>query len=504
MRFLLILIVFLISSHSLTGQESDSLSLTRYHLRKGEFRQADQIIKNYYLHHPDDFNTVWLYAYTSYFARHFGQSDRLYRKAVSMSDKNYYLKLDYARMLVNIGDNNRAKPILDEYITFDPKNGTALFTLSRLQFNQADYRKAFTTLDRIPKDADEYQYVQGMKRKIALWKAPWISFGTGYNWDDQPLVSWSPALQAGWSLHPLANLGLNLRTPVFIKNDVAYTGFWGDIRNKFHIASAAMDIEIGAGGVIFPKKNNADWTASFSLSKIFARNLEIRIDADRSPYFFTASSIDSSVIDNHGALTLAWNDQNSWTGAVVAELHQYPIDNNTIGSVNAWLMAPPIRFSVFDVRLGAGYGYSSSQKNNFVAEKSLDEIVSTYSRAAGVKGIYNPYFTPDQQSVASVILSASIRPTATLDINLYVNAGLYSFAQVPYLYLDKDSSSNIFIRKGFVRQNYIPANGKITLGWNAADNIRFEASYTISSTYYYLCQGAALTCKLNLVNGRKK
>ncbi|MCX6250667.1 MAG: hypothetical protein NTX61_07945 [Bacteroidetes bacterium] len=194
------------------AENPDSLTITRNLLQQGEFHRAYHVIKLYARDHPDDFNTIWLYAYTSYFVRHFNESDQLYRKAMSAAPANYYLKLDYARMLVNIGYYNQARPLLQSYLSYNPLNGLALITLSRLDYHEVKYNDALSTLNKISAKSDEFQFVNQVKQDIKLARSPWISARVGYETDNQPLKGYFPEIRAGWSLHPFATIDLTVQT----------------------------------------------------------------------------------------------------------------------------------------------------------------------------------------------------------------------------------------------------------------------------------------------------
>jgi tetratricopeptide (TPR) repeat protein len=504
---LIVFVLFGLLCSSITrgysAEDPDSLTITRNLIQQGKFHGAYHVIKLYAQDHPDDFNTTWLFAYTSYFARHFIESDRLYLKAMMAAPANYYLRLDYARMLVNIGYYNQAKPLLQSYLSYEPMNGTALITLSRLYYYEANYKKALSTLSKIGVKSDEFQYVSHMKQEIKLASTPWISVRFGYATDDQPLKGYIPEIKAGWSLHPLATVLLTIQTLIFLNDNSSTPGFWGQAGNKMFFAKPRVNLDFNIGLLRFPKKKSVTLTGDLSLRKTFLRNLELNIRAERSPYFSTTSSIDSSIMENHLSLAMGWTDMNSLNGNITAEVRNYPFDKNIVFSLNGWALGPPLAFSVFKLWFGVGYNYSTSRQNNFVAEKSLAKILSDYNSTTQIKGIYNPYFTPKDQHLASFIVAFAIHPAKILDFNVNMNLGVCSFAMIPYLYLDKNSSGVIYIARDFSRETYFPARVTASLGLKLAPNIRLQADYDFNSTYYYVRHSAGLGLKINLTNGNR-
>lgn len=496
-------LMFLYIIPGFATEDPDSLSITRDYLKEGKFRSAYKTIRLYSLAHPDDFNTTWLFAYTSYFAKHYRESDMLYRKAMKEDPENYYLRLDYARMLVNIGSYDRAKPLLQSYLSYDSLDGTALITRSRLDYYEANYNDAITRLNKIPESSDESGNAGVLKQEINLAKAPWISARLSYATDDQPLQGFFPEITAGWFLHPLADVDLDIQVPVFQKGNNTFTGFWGEAGNKIFFAKPRIRLDVHLGILKFPKKRSITWTGDLSLRKTFLRNLDLKILLERSPYFSTISSIDSNIIENQLSLSVGWNDINSWNGTVAAEVKNYPFDQNNVISIYGWVFAPPLKFAALELRFGLGYNYSTSQKNNFVAEKSLAEILTNYDPVLPISGIYNPYFTPNDQNIASVLFAAAIHPARIFDINISANLGVYSFAMVPYLYLDKNGSGNIYISWGFSRETYFPACVNASFVLKLASNLRLQADYEFSSTYYFIRHYVGLGLKANLIHGGK-
>jgi hypothetical protein len=262
-----------------------------------------------------------------------------------------------------------------------------------------------------------------------------------------------------------------------------------------------INLDFHLGLLKFPKGKSVTLTGDLSLRKTFLRNLELGIRAERSPYFSTPSSIDSSIIENHLSLAMGWTDMNSWNGNITAEVRNYPFDKNIVVSLNGWAFAPPLTFSVFKLWFGLGYNYSTSHQNNFVSQKSLTKILSDYDSTTKIKGIYNPYFTPKDQNVASFIVAVAIHPAKILDFNVNLNLGVYSFAMMPFLYLDKNGSGEIYIARDFSRETYLPARVTASLGLKLAPNIRLQADYDFNSTYYYVRHSIGLGMKINLANG---
>ena len=205
-------------------------------------------------------------------------------------------------------------------------------------------------------------------------------------------------------------------------------------------------------------------------------------------------------MENSLSVSLAMTDMNTWNGSLSAELKNYPFDRNNLFSAGGWILTPPVKLSVFTIWLGLAYGYGTSSDNHFVPEKSLSAILAEYDPAAGIRGVYNPYFTPKDQHVASVIGSFAFQPSKTFDIRAGVNLGVYSTAMIPYLYLDKNADDSIYVVRDFTRRSYFPVRATVSLGFQISPAFRLQAGYVFSRTWYYTSHSASIGIKINIAH----
>jgi tetratricopeptide (TPR) repeat protein len=490
---------------SFSQSSKDTLEMTRQFRDKGKIKTAYKIIKRYYSRHPDDFNTIWLFAQSAYNTHHIKKSKSLYKKAISLSPKNLYLQLDYAKKLVNIGEYEKAKKLLLNYLAYDPTNAQAITSLARISYWQADYNKALSELNKIGPEEKYSKEVNAFRQDIQIAKSPWFSINEGYRSDDQPLQSLTSELQGGIYLHPLSSLHFTMQVPVFITENKTSPSYGFQFGNKSVIGKAKMEIQADLGLVKFPVKRAITWTGNLAIEKIFIRHLEISLHAGRDPYFYTLSSIDKRILDNHGSLKLGWNDLTSWNGQASLDIHQFPLDNNYLTGISFWGFAPPIKFSVFELRFGYAFSYSTSQKFHFVSEKSFSEILTNYDPNAQIKGIYFPYFTPKDQTIHSILAGLVISPGKFVRFTINANFGVYATAQIPYIFLDSNKTvSSVEFRNDFVKEKFFPLqlNGAMTVF--ASKTILLRIEYTYNQTYYFSSQFAGIGLTINLGNGRKK
>jgi tetratricopeptide (TPR) repeat protein len=501
---LILFCLYLSSFRSFSQSTKDTLEMTRRLRDKGEIKTAFKLIKRYYSDHPDDFNTTWLFAQSAYLAHHIKRSEELYEKAIAMSPGNLYLQLDYAKKLVTLTEYERAKKLLAKYLSYDPANSQAITSLARISYWQADYDKALSELDKIPQAERQSNDINSFTEDIHIAKSPWFSLKEGYLTDDQPLQSITSRFEGGVFLHPLSSLHFSLQVPVYFHGGNTSPAFWFRAGNKSVLGKARMGFDADLGLVKFPVKNNIDWTGNFLVDKIFLRHLTLSLQAERTPYFYTLASIDTAVIDNHGSLKVGWNDLKSWNGQASFDLHQYPMDNNCLFGFSAWAFAPPVRFSVFELRLGYGYNYSTTQKNHFISEKSLAEILTNYDPSAQITGIYDPYFTPKDQAIHSILAGISISPGKVIKFGINASFGVYATADIPYQYLDSiPSQSAIGIVSAYSNERFFPVQVNASASISASKTFHIKAEYIYNETYYFISHYAGVGLTINFADGRK-
>jgi len=486
-----------------TDKYKDTLEMVRRLRNQGKSRSAYSLIKSYYRDHPDDFNTNWLFAQSAYFAHHIKKSKAFYEKAITLSPQNLYLQLDYAKKLVNITEYEKAKKLLTKYLAYDPANSQALTSLARISYWQADYSKAMSELKKIQPGEVQNSETTSLTQDIQIAKSPWISLKEGYITDDQPLQSFVSQLEGGIYLHPLSSLHFAMQIPVFITGDNTSQAYWFRFGNKSVLGKAKMGIDADLGLVKFPVKKSISWTGNLEIDKIFIRHLAISLQAERNPYFYTLSSIDKRIIDNHGSFRLGWNDLKNWNGQVSFDFHQYPGDNNYLYGFSAWIFAPPVKFSVFELRLGYGYNYSTAQKNHFVPEKSLSEILANYDPSVQIKGIYNPYFTPKDQGIHSFLAGINISPGKVVKFTINGNFGIYATAEIPYFFLDYNAQSTLEIMNGFIKERFFPVRVNAVTTVLASKTVNIKVEYAYNETYYFSSHYAGIGLTINFWNGRK-
>ncbi len=451
-------------------------------------------MKVYALNHKDNLDAQWIYAQTAYWAKHFKQSNLAYTQAMSQFPSNYYLKLDYALKLIENGDIKKALPLLDIYKQYDSTSSDLILAYAKIQFWQGYYKQALQTL----KLKDISVSSTTLKHEILSAKTTYLKLNTSYFSDDQPLQITTPNVEIGTFIHPLFSPYLGLSLPWFRQASISNYAPIINFGNKLNLTKAGITSTINAGIIRLPD-NSTTWTASFDLNKTSYKYLALNLIASRQPYLITLSSLKNPSLPAHFSFNASWNNFNSWNGKVSSSIDKFSSDHNYVYKLSAWLFAPPIKISSFQCYIGYAYGYSSSKENRYSSQYSIAEIL-LYKMEDDIKGLYNPYFTPTEQSVHSALVSFNFKPHKKVSMGANANLGFLGTTKNPSLLLAKNSGADTTIELEYTSIKFYPHEISAFVLIQLSPKLSLKADYALLKNNFYTSHKAGLTLKLNFWN----
>ena len=480
---------------------ADTLSIAKKLKDKDQLKEAFALLSDFQKNHPDNLNAIWLSAQVAFWMHHIKTSEMLYEKAITANPKNYYLKLDFAKMLANAGEFDSALSLLNIYLAYDPTNADAWLTITKIYYWQGNYNKAFTMAENIVKHNPNNKDAIDLLNDIMGAKSPWIKLNADYNSDDQPLKSIAPSIEAGVFLHPLANLHFSGSAPFFIQNDSASHAFifQAGIKSDFNKEEIVTDISAGIAN--FPYKNSVAFIGGIAFEKTFIQHLLLTAQATRSPYFYSLSSIDTELVDNNYTASIAWKNQFTINGNAGYSINQFA-DGNIVSTFYAGIFSPLFKKQKLDFQFGYGYNYSNAKQNEFEPKQTLAEIIS--SPGSNIAGIYNPYFTPDDQQIHSVIITADYHPTKKITMGASANYGFYATTQDPYFSLITQGTSITGVSKSYAQQKFSPVQAGYYILYQLSKKTILKASYQYHQTFFYTNNYVGISLKTSFWNEKKK
>ena len=105
---ILIIGFLLLANNSFAQQKKDTRQFSKDLKDAGNIKDSYKILKTYLKDHPKEFNALWFCAKLAYWNWDIDNAKKNYQTCLAQQPKNYYLKLDYAMMLVELGNYNEA------------------------------------------------------------------------------------------------------------------------------------------------------------------------------------------------------------------------------------------------------------------------------------------------------------------------------------------------------------------------------------------------------------
>lgn len=499
MRIKCTCIVWLIFSFTVKANTGDTLGMAKSFIEKGRFRKAEKLLAAYEKAHANDLNILWLHAQTAYWAGQIKKSQTSYQKAINRFPSNYYLKLDYALKLVENGEVERAKPILELYKKYDANNADLKIASARLMYWEGDYKAALQLLNTGSVAKEKPKETQALKEEIRRAQSPWIKLNVDYISDDQPLRVITPGIEAGIYINNQFSPSVSVQDALF-KTDTSSSSSPGMLLgNKFQFFKAHCFLNVRGGAVQLPDKTTTG-VIGLDVTKISFRHLEIGAQVSRMPYLITVSSLSKKVVPYHFALNAGWNNTASWNGKISGSIDQFTDDDNYMYTIGAWLFAPPFRLPALQFRLGYAYGYSDSKENRYIARESIKTIVSNYLTTKTVSGVYDPYFTPNHQQVHAVLFNMSYNRNKKLELGVNASIAFIGNTNDPYLFLDKTSNNELFVSRGYTKVNFYPNKLDAYLLYKLTAKSSLKATYSFLNNNFYTSHTAGISWIINFWN----
>lgn len=463
----------------------DSLQMAVKYRESGKLKECINMLSIIYKAHPTDLNTTWYYAQSSYLAGDFHLSYWLYEAAIKIQPANLLIQLDYSKTLVNTGELDKAEWMLNSIVKKDGENAEAWFYLGKVYYWQGRFTESENLLQNLALNAPGKTDAEILLSQLHGDIAPWLLIQTSLNHDDQPLNILNPVIKGGWYHSSLLSLDFELKVPLALAEDKTFFMQGFKVGNTFYFRKIATKVYLSAGVFNFATKKKLNTTGDFRIEKTLFNKLIIATDIHRNPYYFTRGSLDTVLMENHFAASAEWNDPDQWNGKMSFEHDIFSSDQHTVSAVSGWIFVPVIKWGKFNFHFGYGFNYSNSDINHFSSAKTIEDIVSSGNLTDKIKGVYNPYFTPKEQQIHSLLAVVGAQITRKLSFKISGNVGVFAKTLYPYLYLQKDQDGYYSIVRGFESTTFTPFEIKTRLDLELSKTILFSTDLNYFHTIYY-------------------
>ena len=488
-RFIKSFIIILLLGNSVFSfaQEKDTLALAKEWNDSKKFCKASSILSEYYSNHPQDLYAGWLYALSLHQLGKFTKSQEIYDHLTKSFSTNNDLKLDRINKLGETGRFNKAiDQIKIEKASFPLSYQQELLrTKAKIFFWQGDYDKAFENVNAFlainPRDVEALF----LKRKIELARKSRLNIDFVYFGDDQPLTRSAPSIRYQHYLN--SNFTVGAYADIFFynyesKNEVTN---WIKATTTYRSFKGNLIVKGAIGNIYYSSGHDNELTGLLSVTKGIIPRLSVTAYIERAPYLATTFSVNNKLLMNQSGVSLDWNDSKGFMGRLSYDISLFSEINNSYYTIGGWLVSPSLNFNKLSLRLGYGYGFSTSEKNTFVSKYDLDYIESNWTEDYNIEGVYDPFFSPKNQQVHSAIGLVNYKPNNKINFGFDIGYGFIGVADSPMLYLNKDAEGNNFIDKDYYLVSYHPLYINTFFSYRFADKLDVKLFYKYQETFYY-------------------
>ena len=480
--------------------QTDTFKTANQLIAQKKYKKAYSLLESYHTKHPKDLNSEWLMAQVKYFNSDYRQSYKHYENAVKNNPNNEYLKLDYIHSLMDMDRMTQADNQLNMMEQAGREYSAISLLRARQHYYRGDYMKALAHMKKYTNtDAGSAEGKQ-LRDEIELARAPKLTLTAGYLTDNQPLSVLNTGVKFEKYFNRYLTPYINVEDYHFMQNQTSDAP-WFKLGNRLYFPLAGLNVNINAGVMRFPVKNETAFTGELELNEKLSHQFDIRLDVERVPYMDTKISIDSNITANRFAAMLNWHLR-SWKAQAGFLNSTYP-DNNNVYSAYAWALAPVFSFPKGQLLLGYSLSYSGANENRYAPEKKASEILAIYSSGSNIAGVYNPYFTPDKMLVNAVIGTFNVNLSSKVDISINANVGYASLSN-PYFYLNASSYTNKVVYSAFSTETFVPYNGTFGLNYHIDKSWLLTAKYMYRSTYFFNSNYVSLTLNKAFIHREKE
>ena len=494
--FFLVLSFFTASSQKKTV---DTIALAKKWIDKENYADANDLLFAYTVTHPKELNGLWLYARTSFWLKNFTKAKETYKTAMALYPDNYFVKLDYAKSLVNMGDYAEAEPLLLQYLSYQPESTETLFYLAQLNYWKGFYKESNKWIDKVLQYNPTHEWALKIRKDMAYLQAPQLEITSGYYTDDQPLKNFTNSITFGKHFNSAFSPSLQITNQQINVADTNNRVNQLMLQNRFNLADLGASITIQAGAIQAAGKTN--FIGSLEATKQLGKWVSLTAMAQRFQYLNTTRSITRNVQANKYGLSLNYNNAHYATAKLGFETNGFE-DGNHVDAMYAWVLGPHIRTGVFDFRIGYAFYNGTSSKNLFVPQKTVQEIIAT-GTSNNISGFYDPYFTPANQTIHSVLANMQAQVSKDFSLSISSNIGVMATIDNPYFFLDA-GSTGVVISKGFYNDKYFPFQINAQAGLKVNAKINLQVNYTYNKGFFFTSNQGSIGCKINLYNEGKR
>lgn len=457
--------------------EKDFLEKTNEYISKKEYDKAESYLSTYYQQFSESLMVNWLYAHVLSVNNDKTQAEEKFKKAISIDSKNRTLQLDYARFLYELGNIKKVAPILSKFINKDSKDVEFLLMQANISFWKGDIKNSRNKIARIQEIYPNTEITKSLTAQIEELTTYYINTNFEYQTDSQPLDFFAHHVTIGHYESRFLNPKLEMSTYRFSpQKELAITL---KLSNQFYFDKLKLTANI-TGGVYKNISEKTDWIGGINFNQRLTQNASIKFGYSKNSVLSTIASTTFNLTkqDVFGEI----NYSNKWLLFNAGYTQQFFKDDNIIKSIGSWILSQPIKISNFNFQFGYSYNYTDAKDILFVFDNQ------------GV-GVYNPYFTPEEQEMHAGLFIVNYKPTKKLSLEAKANYGFIGTVRNPYPLQVSATSIEI---GGFYDETFTPVELIGIINYSFSNRFTAKITYTNQETFFYKRQNINLGLNFNM------
>ncbi len=461
----------------------DILEQAKTKNKEAKYGEAVKLLKPYFETHKD-VNSFWLYGQSLHLAKKYRSAQKVYAEAVNKFPNNTYLKLDYAKKLAETQNFKKAIEILEPFAS--QKGGAQFFAtkeLARIYLWQGKYDLAKETIDKALAINFNDKDALKIAKEIEMAQKNWVALDLYHFSDDQPQKRLSPKAEVGFYINDMLSVGVKADAISYNANNITASKIGGRAFANVNLYPITAKSKVELGLDKLPSGESAV-NASFLFSKRLTKCLNLEVSTSYKPYLLTNVSLQNKFMTMQYGGALVLNHPLGFSGRLLYNVNVFPKEDNSYITKGGWLLSPKLKVSLFELSLGYGYNYSNAVKSNFVSEKPLSNVLSNWTPGLVINGYYNPFFTPINQTIHSVIGVLGINVTKAIKLGTTVSYGFKSTTDNPYLFLSNNNNETI-IATDYVNMKFSPIIVNLSLAYQASTDLSINAYYKYQKANFY-------------------
>jgi tetratricopeptide (TPR) repeat protein len=448
-------------------------------VKNNQLNEAISLLEAYNQVNHDQY-ALQLQAQVYFWLKETERSIALYKTGRKLFPGFLPLHLDLARILFQSGKFKEAESELRSYLASDPGNAEAKINLTYLELwkgNVITARRQSLSLDSLlPGNID----ARNLKTHINNDYSPMIALSFDQLSDDQPIKAFQQSIQVNVPSSALFSPHFKMDYTRFDPKNLNST-LWIRGGNSFRSGYGRTIISL-EGGYFRNNINQGAFTRLLSISQKLSSNLRMTATISRLPYQYTLASLDKPFLYNLHSAALEFNGS-KFLGKAGLEVQQFE-DNNAVSTLYAWGLLPLVQKQAISFHAGYGISFANTTSNRLKPTRTLNDIVNTQPLNSQVEGVYDPYFTPQNQLVNSLLISSRISISKHSSVSVKGSLGVVASADNPVLILEKKNNS-YFISRSYYRQQYNPVEFDAALDLYLGKGFSFLPKYNYSHLFFY-------------------